>query len=60
MADPLYRTQNKKRGARDLKTRKWLNKKTKTCPGCGWGIEKNQGCDYITCESNVCVCGDRS
>lgn len=27
-----------------------ISKTTRTCPGCGWPIEKSYGCDYITCE----------
>ena len=33
-----------------------ISKFTKKCPGkkCGWNIEKNDGCDHMTCE---CVRG---
>ncbi|KAK0620822.1 hypothetical protein B0T14DRAFT_481918 [Immersiella caudata] len=26
-----------------------VNRTTKKCPGCGWAIEKNQGCAHMTC-----------
>eukprot|EP01028_Stygiella_incarcerata_P012009 TRINITY_DN7208_c1_g1_i1.p1 TRINITY_DN7208_c1_g1~~TRINITY_DN7208_c1_g1_i1.p1 ORF type:complete len:465 (+),score=122.11 TRINITY_DN7208_c1_g1_i1:323-1717(+) len=28
---------------------KWLKVNTKACPGCGYPIEKNQGCLHMTC-----------
>ncbi|CAF1342345.1 unnamed protein product [Rotaria sordida] len=28
---------------------KWLNQNTKTCPNCPYQIEKNDGCDHMTC-----------
>jgi hypothetical protein len=34
----------------DLKqSLKWLNQNTKTCPNCPYQIEKNNGCDHMTC-----------
>ncbi|CAF1100771.1 unnamed protein product [Adineta steineri] len=27
----------------------WLHSHTKTCPGCKVSIEKNEGCDHMTC-----------
>ncbi|UJR14475.1 hypothetical protein I4U23_001472 [Adineta vaga] len=27
----------------------WLNQNTKTCPNCPYQIEKNDGCDHMTC-----------
>ncbi|KAF8862455.1 hypothetical protein BDZ45DRAFT_739439 [Acephala macrosclerotiorum] len=38
-----------------------VERTTKKCPGCTWPIEKNQGCQHMTCEfhpflcSNICV-----
>ncbi|KAJ3536572.1 hypothetical protein NM208_g6661 [Fusarium decemcellulare] len=26
-----------------------VNRTTKPCPGCGWAIEKNDGCSHMTC-----------
>jgi hypothetical protein len=26
---------------------------TKLCPGCQWPIEKNQGCEHMTCEFTI-------
>jgi E3 ubiquitin-protein ligase RNF14 len=35
---------------RDLKANlRWLNQNTKTCPNCPYQIEKNNGCDHMTC-----------
>ena len=31
------------------KTLIWLNRNTKTCPNCPHQIEKNDGCDHMTC-----------
>lgn len=28
---------------------RWLNQNTKTCPNCPYQIEKNDGCDHMTC-----------
>ncbi|KAL2840205.1 hypothetical protein BJY01DRAFT_218675 [Aspergillus pseudoustus] len=32
------------------KSEKVVEKTTKRCPGCRWPIEKNEGCDHMTCE----------
>jgi hypothetical protein len=31
-------------------TMQWLDKNTKKCPNCANGIQKNGGCDHMTCE----------
>lgn len=32
---------------------KAIDKLTKKCPGgCGWPIQKNNGCDHMTCKSS--------
>jgi len=35
----------------------WILAKTKRCPKCGVHIEKNQGCNHMTCRKNVGGCG---
>ncbi|CAF0942659.1 unnamed protein product [Rotaria sordida] len=35
--------------SRDAGTRKWIKRYSKKCPGCQSNIEKNGGCDHITC-----------
>ena len=34
----------------DLADEHYLLKNTKNCPGCGVNIEKNEGCDHMTCK----------
>jgi hypothetical protein len=29
-----------------------MKETTKQCPGCKWPIEKNRGCDHMTCKSS--------
>lgn len=36
---------------------KWLIINTKQCPNCKKHIEKNQGCNHMTCNKNVGGCG---
>ena len=36
---------------------KWLVVNTKQCPNCHKYIEKNQGCNHMTCRKNVGGCG---
>lgn len=41
-----------KRQQEDLASTTLLQENTKACPGnCGWRIEKNDGCDHMTCWS---------
>ena len=35
----------------------WLQANTKQCPSCNKYIEKNQGCNHMTCRKNVGGCG---
>lgn len=36
---------------------KWLNINTKKCPSCHKHIEKNQGCNHMTCQKKAGGCG---
>mmetsp|Transcript_62783 Transcript_62783/g.53250 ORF Transcript_62783/g.53250 Transcript_62783/m.53250 type:complete len:90 (+) Transcript_62783:106-375(+) len=36
---------------------KWLNLFTKMCPKCSQNIEKNSGCNHMTCQKSVGGCG---
>ncbi|OJD36572.1 ring finger protein [Diplodia corticola] len=45
------RVSREKQEDEERATKKMLKKTTKQCPGksCGWMIEKNHGCDHMTC-----------
>lgn len=38
----------------DTETVKWIKKNTKPCPKCGVDIEKNGGCNHMTCRNPGC------
>ncbi|KAL7941676.1 hypothetical protein V8C42DRAFT_334447 [Trichoderma barbatum] len=38
-----------RRKAEEDMSRETVGKTTKPCPGCGWAIEKNDGCSHMTC-----------
>ena len=38
----------------DSETTNWLSLNTKDCPKCGTMIEKNGGCNHMTCKSKSC------
>ncbi|KAL7798176.1 hypothetical protein V8C37DRAFT_368983 [Trichoderma ceciliae] len=38
-----------RRKAEEEMSRETVGKTTKPCPGCGWAIEKNDGCSHMTC-----------
>ena len=35
----------------------WMKENTKNCPRCGLNIEKNQGCNHMTCRKGLGGCG---
>merc|ERR1711988_1305222 len=35
----------------------WMEENAKRCPKCGEGIEKNEGCDHMTCRPAAGGCG---
>jgi len=41
----------------DLSNENWLNINTKSCPVCNHAIEKNDGCDHLTCQITAGGCG---
>jgi len=46
-----------KKNRSDGDTVKWLQANTKQCPSCRKHIEKNQGCNHMTCRKEVGGCG---
>ncbi|PKK50637.1 hypothetical protein CI102_4866 [Trichoderma harzianum] len=38
-----------RRKAEEDMSRETVGRTTKPCPGCGWAIEKNDGCSHMTC-----------
>ncbi|RFU81306.1 e3 ubiquitin- ligase ari9 [Trichoderma arundinaceum] len=38
-----------RRKAEEDMSRETVGRTTKPCPGCGWAIEKNEGCSHMTC-----------
>ncbi|KAL7934902.1 hypothetical protein V8C35DRAFT_300134 [Trichoderma chlorosporum] len=38
-----------RRKAEEDMSREAVRRTTKPCPGCGWAIEKNEGCSHMTC-----------
>ena len=47
---------NRKRNSEGLNI-DWININTKNCPNCRKNIEKNQGCNHMTCPKNAGGCG---
>ena len=42
------------KGKGDGETAKWIKVNTQKCPKCGWPIEKNGGCNHMTCRRREC------
>ena len=38
----------------DSETYNWLMSNTKACPKCATSIEKNGGCNHMTCKNSSC------
>lgn len=45
-----YRESGKKHEDEKVASEKTIKKTTKKCPQCNSNIEKNQGCDHMTCK----------
>lgn len=43
----------KRKKAEEDATLETIEKTTKKCPKCTWPIEKNEGCDHMTCKSRL-------
>jgi hypothetical protein len=50
MVDIYDRTDRKTKEAEESASRKLIKELAKKCPGCKWNIEKNDGCDHMTCK----------
>lgn len=42
-----------KKNNSDSENAKWITSHTKHCPNCNKFIEKNQGCDHMTCRTTA-------
>lgn len=42
--------------ADESETANWLNANTKPCPKCGNPVEKNGGCNLVSCRCRQCFC----
>lgn len=47
--EPLTCAQVKQFESFDHESLTWISRNTKKCPKCKWPIEKNKGCDHMTC-----------
>ncbi|KAK7422126.1 hypothetical protein QQX98_001869 [Neonectria punicea] len=48
-AAELVRQIAARRKREEKQSEETVNSTTKPCPGCGWAIEKNDGCSHMTC-----------
>ena len=42
------------KGKSESETARWVQVNTKKCPKCLWPIEKNGGCNHMTCRRKEC------
>jgi hypothetical protein len=50
MADSFDRKDSKIKKAEENASQQLIKKLAKKCPGCKRNIEKNNGCDHMTCK----------
>ena len=50
LADSDGRTNSTIKNAEESASKKLIKELAKQCPGCEWNIEKNDGCDHMTCK----------
>ncbi|KAF4631885.1 hypothetical protein G7Y89_g6245 [Cudoniella acicularis] len=53
--EEIKRRQREEKASRDI-----VQRTTKQCPGCRWPIEKNDGCDHMTCQKRAYSSGRMS
>lgn len=46
-----YDARQKQQNSEEAKSLKWIQKETRRCPKCQVPIQKNKGCDHMTCKS---------
>ncbi|KAF2876945.1 hypothetical protein BDV95DRAFT_465034, partial [Massariosphaeria phaeospora] len=54
VVNSLHRTDGTRKKAEEEASKKLIKETAKKCPGCKWNIEKNTGCDHMTCKCSKC------